>query len=274
MSYIGNFFRHYKNIELEIEPNNVDKYLVNPLKINNEESLYDKNSPENIKQNEGYCIVNSFCVKFEKNKQKEKDDLYGGTNNINKSNAIKFIKNIKTKDSELKIVKNLTTDNVLDINHMIRSKLMKECSSLNEKQKQLFELNFIINNSNDTLEILDAKQAKLILKKDIKKIKNNKDLNEYNKLGIKPGLRTLGLFVPILGLILVHEQFSDIREYSGDGGLYNTYPSGWVFFGWLMLGFLGAISFLVAIPYFGFIFILLQMPQRLARGTTETETRD
>ena len=71
--------------------------------------------------------------------------------------------------------------------------------------------------------------------------KNWRDLNEYNSLGTIPILRTFGLFVPLLGIILVYGQFSDIREYSSEGGIYNTYPPGWLFFGWLMLGVMGSM---------------------------------
>ena len=71
--------------------------------------------------------------------------------------------------------------------------------------------------------------------------KNWRDLNEYNSLGTIPILRTFGLFVPLLGIILVYGQFSDIRERSSEGGIYNTYPPGLLFLGWLVLGALGSM---------------------------------
>jgi len=85
--------------------------------------------------------------------------------------------------------------------------------------------------------------------------RNWRDLNEYNNLGISPGWRTIGLFVPILGLILVYGQFNDIRTYANEGGVYDTYPPGWLFLGWLITNIITSYF----LPVFSLFLILISV---------------
>jgi len=55
-------------------------------------------------------------------------------------------------------------------------------------------------------------------------------LRKQTGLDIKPGLRTLGLFVPILGWILVYNQFDDIRSLSVDEGVGKLFSPGLMIF--------------------------------------------
>jgi uncharacterized membrane protein len=65
--------------------------------------------------------------------------------------------------------------------------------------------------------------------------RNWKHLKFYKDLDISPGWRTVGLFVPIYGIVLAYRQLRDIRDFSKEAGVDKTYSPGWILFGWLIL---------------------------------------
>lgn len=48
-------------------------------------------------------------------------------------------------------------------------------------------------------------------------------MKQYKGLNIRPGLRTLGLFVPIFGFVLIYNQFRDIKRFAKEAGVVKTY---------------------------------------------------
>lgn len=65
--------------------------------------------------------------------------------------------------------------------------------------------------------------------------RNWKQLKLHKNLDISPGWRTVGLFVPIYGIVLAYRQLRDIRDFSKEAGIDKTYSSGQILFGWLIL---------------------------------------
>jgi hypothetical protein len=65
--------------------------------------------------------------------------------------------------------------------------------------------------------------------------RNWKHLKFHKDLDISPGWRTVGLFVPIYGIVLAYRQLRDIRDFSKEAGVDKTYSPGWILFGWLIL---------------------------------------
>lgn len=65
--------------------------------------------------------------------------------------------------------------------------------------------------------------------------RNWKQLKFHKNLDISPGWRTVGLFVPIYGIVLAYRQLKDIRDFSREAGIVKTYSPGWILFGWLIL---------------------------------------
>ncbi len=71
-------------------------------------------------------------------------------------------------------------------------------------------------------------------------------IKEERKSNISPFWRTVGLFVPILNLFLMYEQFNEIKKLAEEKGIKDTYSPGWRLF-WLItingisLGFLTPI---------------------------------
>lgn len=74
--------------------------------------------------------------------------------------------------------------------------------------------------------------------------RNWKHLKKHKDLDISPGWRTIGLFVPIYNIILIYQQFRDIRDFAVEVGC-KTYS----FPGRLTCGYiiLGGISFRLAL---------------------------
>jgi formylglycine-generating enzyme required for sulfatase activity len=66
-------------------------------------------------------------------------------------------------------------------------------------------------------------------------------LKAHKGLNISPFWRTVGLSVPIYGLILIYRQLEDIRNFSKTAGVDETYSPGWILFGFLILPALGGL---------------------------------
>jgi len=62
-----------------------------------------------------------------------------------------------------------------------------------------------------------------------KHLKNNKNLD------ISPGWRTVGLLVPIYGIVLAYRQFSDIRDFASQSGCETYSSPGLLAFGYMLL---------------------------------------
>ncbi|PKP59405.1 MAG: hypothetical protein CVT89_01320 [Candidatus Altiarchaeales archaeon HGW-Altiarchaeales-2] len=56
--------------------------------------------------------------------------------------------------------------------------------------------------------------------------RNWKHLKAHVGLDISPGWRTVGLFVPLVGLVLEYDQFNDIRKYARNAGCMADYSPG------------------------------------------------
>jgi len=63
--------------------------------------------------------------------------------------------------------------------------------------------------------------------------RNWKHLKIHNNLDIRPGWRTLGLFVPVWNILLVWEQFRDIHDFA-EQRFCKTYPTGWLAAGFIV----------------------------------------
>lgn len=72
--------------------------------------------------------------------------------------------------------------------------------------------------------------------------KNWKDLKEYTDRPIRPLLRTIGLAVPILDIVLAYQQFRDIRNACREKGVY-TFPLGRIVFIFTILAVVAWASF-------------------------------
>ena len=64
--------------------------------------------------------------------------------------------------------------------------------------------------------------------------RNWKQLKIHKNLNISPGWRTVGLFVPIYGIVLAYRQLRDIRDFSRKACIVKTYSPGWILFSWLI----------------------------------------
>lgn len=78
--------------------------------------------------------------------------------------------------------------------------------------------------------------------------RNWKQLKIHNNLDINPGLRTLGLFIPIVNIIMAYELFNNVKYYAKEAG-FKTYSVGVVTFAWILVGY---ISF---IPILGILYV-------------------
>jgi hypothetical protein len=65
--------------------------------------------------------------------------------------------------------------------------------------------------------------------------RNWKHLKAHKNLDISPGWRTVGLFVPIYGLVLAYRQLRDIKSFSMASGIKKSYSPGWILFAWIFL---------------------------------------
>jgi len=54
--------------------------------------------------------------------------------------------------------------------------------------------------------------------------RNWSQLKYHKDLKINPVLRTLGLFVPILNVVLIYKQFKQINDFADEAGIDKTYP--------------------------------------------------
>ena len=62
--------------------------------------------------------------------------------------------------------------------------------------------------------------------------RNWKQLKLHKDLKISPFWRAAGIFVPVLGLVLIHRQLRDIRNFSKQVGIDKLYSPGLIFSGW------------------------------------------
>ncbi len=72
--------------------------------------------------------------------------------------------------------------------------------------------------------------------------RNWKHIKAYKKIDISPIWRTVGFFVPIYGIVLVYEQFRDIRDTAQQAG-YKKLSLGWLLTGYLVSN---ALSFVLS----------------------------
>ena len=70
--------------------------------------------------------------------------------------------------------------------------------------------------------------------------RNWKHLKAHKNLDISPGLRTVGLFVPIVGIIMIYEQFRDIKNFTEETGIKTYLSPGLLNLGFIVLSFLTA----------------------------------
>jgi len=70
--------------------------------------------------------------------------------------------------------------------------------------------------------------------------RNWKQFKLHQKLEIKPGWLTVGVFIPIVNVILLYRQFKYIRGSAESRGVKKLYSPGWVLFGYLFLNAMGA----------------------------------
>jgi hypothetical protein len=85
--------------------------------------------------------------------------------------------------------------------------------------------------------------------------RNWKHIKVHKNLDIRPGWRTVGLFIPIYGIVLAYRQLREIRDFSKELRIDKTYSPGWILFGWLTLNALWKLpdpfwflSFLSVVP--------------------------
>ena len=91
--------------------------------------------------------------------------------------------------------------------------------------------------------------------------RNWKHFKFHKGLDISPGWRTVGLFVPIYGLVLVYRQLRDIRDFSSETGIDKTYSPGGIFTGWLVLNALWQLP-----DPFWFVSFFSAFPLAVAQG--------
>lgn len=65
--------------------------------------------------------------------------------------------------------------------------------------------------------------------------RNWKHFKLHKNLNISPGWRTVGLFVPIYGWLLIYRQFRDIRDYAKQAGIDKTYSPELIFFSYFLI---------------------------------------
>lgn len=68
--------------------------------------------------------------------------------------------------------------------------------------------------------------------------RNWKHLKFHNNLDISPGWRTVGLFVPILNIVLIYKQFKNIRDFTKEAGCDIHLSPGWITVSYIALGLL------------------------------------
>lgn len=105
--------------------------------------------------------------------------------------------------------------------------------------------------------------------------RNWKHLKAHKNLDISPGWRTVGLFVPLYYIFMIHGQFKDIRDYAFLAGSRSYNSPGWLTFGYVSLNFVlpylffdymastEPTSFIVAIIYLSAMWILVTVQNTL-----------
>jgi predicted nucleic acid-binding Zn ribbon protein len=91
--------------------------------------------------------------------------------------------------------------------------------------------------------------------------RNWKQLKTHKNLDLSPGWRTLGLFVPLLGLLFIYEQFQDIKKFSEKAGVGMTFSPGSMLLAYMILNALRALPD----PY-GIAYLLSFMPLVAVQG--------
>jgi hypothetical protein len=92
--------------------------------------------------------------------------------------------------------------------------------------------------------------------------RNWKYLKAHLKLSISPGWRTVGLFLPIVNIVLMYSQFRDIRDYARDAGCDRSFSPGGVTVAYIVL----ALLFLLPYPY-GLLCYLTVWPLAVVQDT-------
>lgn len=85
----------------------------------------------------------------------------------------------------------------------------------------------------------------------------------HRNLNIRPGWRTVGLFVPIYNIVLIYRQFRDIRDFAKGAGCETYSSPGWLTVGYLFLSGLSfRLSWKLPDPYY----LLSWIPDLLVLG--------
>lgn len=86
--------------------------------------------------------------------------------------------------------------------------------------------------------------------------RNWRDFKEHKNLDISPGLRTLGLFIPLVNLYFVGTQFKDLKDYEEEASVkpFSIYA---VIIGWIVLSYLSVRLSFYENPLTGMISLLL-----------------
>lgn len=65
--------------------------------------------------------------------------------------------------------------------------------------------------------------------------RNWEQLKAHKNLDLSPKWRTVGLFVPLVGIIFILQQFQDIRNFSREAGIVKSFSPGWIFAAYVLL---------------------------------------
>lgn len=65
--------------------------------------------------------------------------------------------------------------------------------------------------------------------------RNWKHMKIYKNLDISPGWRTVGLIIPIYNIVIIYEQFKNIRDFAREAGCETYSSPGWMTAGLLVL---------------------------------------
>lgn len=64
--------------------------------------------------------------------------------------------------------------------------------------------------------------------------RNLRYLEVYKGLEISPIMRTVGIYIPILGFFILYDLLFELRNFARDGGVDRLYTPGEIFFGYLI----------------------------------------
>ncbi|HSD58389.1 MAG TPA: hypothetical protein VLB04_09425 [Methanotrichaceae archaeon] len=65
--------------------------------------------------------------------------------------------------------------------------------------------------------------------------RNWEQLKAHKNLDLSPRWRTVGLFVPLVGIIFILQQFQDIRNFSREVGIAKSFSPGWILAAYVLL---------------------------------------